>query len=185
MRRAKRLVKLFVFREEMTRKAKISQLHLDALVGQISAQDIFQLDIAMRDSLHIVHVVQREENLVDYFGGLIFSETTDIRQFLEQVASTDELCDDEVAVAVFHELEHPHDVGVGGLFEYLQFALHQFHVDFALCQPLLFYHFYGHRRLSVLVRSLVYCAKCPLRQLFFEEVGEAQVVDLFETFVVE
>jgi hypothetical protein len=37
----------------------------------------------------------------------------------------------------------------------------------------------------VLVRSLVYCAKCPLRQLFFEEVGEAQVVDLFETFVVE
>ena len=110
---------LFVAREEMTSKAKIRQLHLNTAVGQISAQDIFQLDIPMRYLLRRVHVIEREEYLVYYFSGLVFCKATHFCELVEEVASTDELCHYEVTFTVLHQLEHSHDIRVRRLLKHL------------------------------------------------------------------
>jgi len=101
------------------REAKVCQFYDDLAVVTRLAEHVFRLEIAMHN-VQVVHVVQRQNQLLHNVRGLLFGEMLQVADPLEEVAARDELHDHVVVARVLHQFEDACYVGMHGFFEDLQ-----------------------------------------------------------------
>ena len=102
----------------MRRKSKVCQLDHNALLFVLLAHKVLGFQITMHDA-QIVHIVKSQAQLVDYAGSLLLSEIPSLLDSIEQISTSDQLHDDVIVSAIFHELEDSSDVGMDCFLQHL------------------------------------------------------------------
>ena len=112
-----------------------------------------------------MHVVQREQELLDDRDSIPLSEPMLPPNHVEEVAPSDKLHHDIVAPSVFHQLKDASDVRMDGLLQYAQLILVQLLEHFIALERLLTDYLDRARDLRQLVLAKLYRAKRPIAQL--------------------
>ena len=99
-----------------------------------------------------VHVVESEAELLDNVGGSVFRERTLFLNHVEQITARNQLHDNVVASAIFHELKDASNVGVDRLLEHIQLVRVELLIDIGYLEAALFddLNSAGHTRFLVL-----------------------------------
>ena len=93
------------------RETEVSQLDHDLPVIVLLTKQILWLEVSMHD-LETMHVVQRQQELLDNIRCIVLGEASLFTDHFQQVAPRNEFHDDVVVAIIFHQLKDARDVGM-------------------------------------------------------------------------
>ena len=122
----------------------------------------------------VVHVIEGKEELLHHMAGLVLSEGLKLTNLGEKVATVDDLHDDVVIPAIFHQLKYASDMRMNGILKHLKLILVEILVDLVDLKRALLDNLDGTRCLGCAVHTKVDRAESscahflPLGVLFVE-----------------